>query len=206
MPKYLMPLLFMSLCVNQLTQPLKAQILAATDYIVLNDGDTLRGKVTYINERSFTRQFHNKLRITTENGKKKRINRKNISSFKIGKTIYKSFWLDETIKGLNIFNPRYYIDTDEGNHHFLKVIRHGKVNQYALEWFEQGDSFLNSISLLRKNHQNYFIRADQGVFGLKKKILSNYFNDCPKLITKINNKELDKVFQVVEFYNNNCKN
>lgn len=45
------------------------------------------------------------------------------------------------------------------------------------------------------------VRATQGIFGLKKKLLSNYFKECPELVEKINNKKMKSVEDVLTFYN-----
>ncbi|MEO1051398.1 MAG: hypothetical protein AAFX87_12285 [Bacteroidota bacterium] len=96
------------------------------------------------------------------------------------------------------------MDSKQGQHYFLKVVSIGKLSHYELEWFDQGDSQLWSMALLKKANERYFIRADQGIIGLKKKVLQRYFADCDELRTKIKESELNKVWQVVEAYNNNC--
>jgi hypothetical protein len=62
------------------------------------------------------------------------------------------------------------------------------------------------MDLLIKWEDAYFIRSTQGIFGLKKKTLSKYFDDCPELVRQIESKELKKVPEVVNFYNSYCKN
>ena len=42
------------------------------------------------------------------------------------------------------------------------------------------------------------------IFGLKKKVLSNYFQDCQELVVKINSKEIKDALDAVQFYNE-CK-
>ena len=44
----------------------------------------------------------------------------------------------------------------------------------------------------------------QGVLGLKRKRLIEYFGDCPELITAIEAKELKEILDVYYFYLENC--
>ncbi|MFT5735908.1 MAG: hypothetical protein ACI9SG_000241, partial [Maribacter sp.] len=46
-----------------------------------------------------------------------------------------------------------------------------------------------------------FVRANQGIFGVKKKRLASLLSDCPGLSQKILNREFKHVFEVLEFYN-----
>ena len=48
-----------------------------------------------------------------------------------------------------------------------------------------------------------FVRVTQGILGLKKKRLTEYFRDCPELIYKIENGELKDPVEIANFYNHN---
>ena len=187
---------------------LQAQYISETDFIALKTGDTLTGKVAYINEDGWgSRTFYKKIRITLANGKKKKIRKRNITSFKIDGTTFMAFELAQHRKStalLPFLNPYYSIDTKDGDLYFLRVVSNGKLNYYELEWFDQGDDMLNSMPLLRKNDASVFVRATQGMLGLKRKALISYLNDCPKLGQKITSKEIRTVREVVNFYNNQC--
>ena len=185
-----------------------AQNSNQSDYLVLSTGDTLYGRVQYIKERGFGgRSFHKKVRITDANGKRKKYKRKNVSVFSVDGSVFESFWLrqqSQSFPRVSLENPRYDIAFKNGGQHFLKIVSEGRLNHYELEWFDQESSALWSMSLLKKEGDRFFIRADQGLFGLKRKVLLNCFSDCPKLQEKIQRKELKKVHQVVTFYNTNC--
>ncbi|MCK8521467.1 hypothetical protein M0D21_07805 [Aquimarina sp. D1M17] len=177
------------------------------DYIVLKTGETLYGSVSYINEKAVNRGFHKKIRLTNAKGKTKKYKRENITMFRVNGVNYQSFWLSQPRQSFppsSLVNPRYNIDFRNGKLYFLKVISTGKLSHYELEWFDQGDSQLWSMTLLKKANDNYFIRANQGILGLKKKVLRRYFADCYELQQSIQNSEIKKVWQVVEAYNNNC--
>ncbi len=186
---------------------LEAQYNSKSDYIVLSIGDSLYGTVAYIKENAVNRDFYKKVRLTNANGKTKKYKPESISSFRINGNKYQSFWLyqpPQTFPSVSLVNPRYNIDSKQGDHYFLRVISIGRLSHYQLEWFDQGDSQLWSMALLKKANDQYFIRADQGIIGLKKKLLQRYFTDCLELAKKIKNSELKKVWQVVEAYNHNC--
>jgi hypothetical protein len=60
------------------------------------------------------------------------------------------------------------------------------------------------MDLFIKEGDDYFIRATQGLFGLKKKVLSDYFQKCPDLVKKIKQKEIKDPSAVVRYFNANC--
>ena len=55
-------------------------------------------------------------------------------------------------------------------------------------------------------NEGHFIRVTQGLFGLRKNRLREYFGDCPILIEKIETGELRAPLEIAAFYNQNCKN
>jgi hypothetical protein len=173
------------------------------DYIVLNVGDTLYGKVQYIDETSVRYEFYKKVRLTTVDGKRKKYNKSKISAFRVNGFNYESFWLSQSSKKIILVNPQYDIDS-KGEQYFLKVLSKGKLAHYELEWFDQENTGLLSMTLLKKEKDPFFIRADQGLLGLKRKALQDYFLDCPQLSEKINQKQLNEISQIVDFYNSNC--
>lgn len=173
------------------------------DYIVLYVGDTLHGKVQYIDE-GIPREFYKKIRLTTSDGKGKKYKRKNVASFRVTNITYESFWLSQTSQRFSLVNPKYNIDHNNGEQYFLKVVSKGNLNHYELEWIEQGETALWSMALLKKEEDPFFIRADQGVIRLKRKVLLDYFSNCSRIIEAINQKQMKDVWQVVDFYNKNC--
>ena len=181
-----------------------AQTKSKLDFIVLNSGDTLYGEVKYINENAFNRRFYKKLRLTTTDGKQKKLKRKNVSAFRAKGINYKRFSLNQSSQNIRLINPIYDITVNGREHYFLRVISKGKLAHYELEWFEQGESALWSMALLKKEGDSFFIRADQGAFGLKRKTLITYFSNCKSLQDAINQKQLRKVSEIIEFYNSRC--
>ncbi|MEM6642278.1 MAG: hypothetical protein AAF616_04790 [Bacteroidota bacterium] len=185
-----------------------AQQTKLEDYLVLINNDTIYGSVSYINEKALNRGFRKKVRSTDSRGRTKKYRRESTKAFRVNGVDYHSFWLSQPKQPFpptSLVNLRYDIDLQDGKHYFLKVMSVGSLNHYKLEWFDQGDSQLWSMSLLKKVNDDYFIRADQGLMGLKRKVLQQYFADCNTLEEKIENSEISKVWQVVETYNRHCE-
>ncbi|MGF1556858.1 hypothetical protein [Paucihalobacter sp.] len=177
---------------------------AAEDYLVLHDRDTIYGTVNYINRKGFNYSFYKKLRIIDAKGKTKKYSQKKVRSFKAENIAYEGFWLSHSSEKLILLNPKYNITPQKGNHHFLKVVEKGILSHYQLEWFEQGESLLMQADLLKRENDMYFMRATQGLFGIKRKTLTSYFNDCPKLQQQISQKQMQNLEEIVNYYNETC--
>jgi hypothetical protein len=175
-----------------------------SDYIVLTAGDTIYGTVDSLDDRGTNPKFYKKIRLTDKNGKRKKYKTKIITAFRSSNQIYKAFWLDNSSDEIIFINPVYTIDFENGEREFLKVITHGELSHYRLEWREQGESLLMTMELLKKANDSFFIRADQGLLSLKRKTLSKYFKDCPELSEQITSKSIKGVSEVVAFYNAEC--
>jgi len=182
----------------------RSQTHRSLDYVVLNATDTLYGKVQHINQRKTTPQYYKKIRFTDIQGKRKKYKRSDVTAFRVDNVNYEGFWLSQSSRGVVLVNPRYDIDSQNGEKHFLRVINKGKLSHYYLEWWNQGESSSSWMDLLRKEGDQFFIRATQGLFGLKRKVLAKYFVDCPNLKEQITQRQLRKVQQVVNFYNSHC--
>ncbi|TLP80224.1 hypothetical protein [Maribacter sp. ACAM166] len=185
---------------------LVAQTSKSSDYIVLNFGDTLYGNVTHIDQRGVNPKLYKKIRLTNSDNKQKKYKRKDVSAFRVNNTSYEGFWLSQSSQKIVFLNPKYDINPQSGEKYFLKVLSKGKLSHYALEWWQQGDSSVWRMDLFKKEEDQFFIRATQGILGLKRKVLVKYFSNCLDLKEQIKQKQLSKVSQVVDFYKNNCIN
>ena len=183
---------------------LVAQTSSRSDYIMLNFGDTLYGTVKHVNQRGVSPKFYKKIRLTNSNGKRKKYKRNDVSAFRVNNISYEAYWLSQSSRKIVFLNPIYDIDAYNGERHFLRVVSKGELSHYQLEWWDHEGAGLSWIDLLKKEEDQYFIRATQGIFGLKKKALANYFFNCPDLTEQIQQKRIKDVWQVVKFYNYNC--
>ncbi|PQV44924.1 hypothetical protein CLV33_11642 [Jejuia pallidilutea] len=177
------------------------------DNVVLITSDTLYGKVHYVNKGFAWSEFYRKLRLTDINGRKKRLKRKKVVSYRVNGYDYESYMLDQEtklFKNGRFFDSKYYIDQD-GVQHFLKVISKGNLSHYELEWIDYDNNDLESIGLIKKAEDNFFIPAENARSQVLKKVVSDYLSDCPEIQQRITKKDFKYVFQVVDFYNKNCE-
>jgi len=98
-----------------------------------------------------------------------------------------------------LINEKYASIPNHGEREFLKVIEKGYLTYYQRE-FEYSD-YIDQIDLFKRDNEDYLVRVSQGVFGLRKKSLAAYFNDCPELVEKIKNNELKTAIEITRFYN-----
>ncbi|MFK7811405.1 MAG: hypothetical protein AB8B59_02860 [Maribacter sp.] len=151
-------------------------------YVVTNKNDTLFGKVRDRDTKGFNLGIYEKIRFKRKS-RKKRFAPKDIIAYKIGNKHYKSFFLGREMV-------------------FFRVGSEGRLNHYILEVQEQGESLVQDIDYVQMGKNGSFVRANQGLFGIKKKRLADLLDDCVGLPERILNKEFRYVFQIVDFYNN----
>jgi len=177
------------------------------DYLALETGDTLYGKVEYFKEEMVFSEFYDKIRVTDTQGKRRKFKRKNVAAFSVDGRHYESFRLRERtsyLKNGNLVENKYFIEPD-GVQYFLERRTTGKLLLYRLEWIDRENNSLTYAPIIKKADDNYFLRPSYGILGIAKKTLSNYLSDCPEVQEKITNKEFKYVFEVVDFYNENCE-
>ncbi|MGY6562627.1 MAG: hypothetical protein ACXITV_11020 [Luteibaculaceae bacterium] len=197
------------LCLLAPTIALKSSIFAqqnrSTDYLVLVSNDTLFGQVEHINTRGVSPKYLKKIQVKPENGRRKRISRKSILAFKSDGEEFERFYLAQNSGRVQLVNLIYKIDTKRGEQFFLKVMnRHEALNHYQMQWWEQGSSTQLSMDLFKKSSDNFLIRANQGLLGLNKRALTNYFSDCKPLQSAIQEDSLKTARAVFNFYTVNC--
>lgn len=154
-------------------------------YIVTRENDTLYGRVSDRKLGPFG-GIHEKIKFKGR-GLRKRFAPKRLLAYKKGDSLYRTFNLGR-------------------QYDFYRLKSEGAVSHYAFELQEQGEQMVLDVEYLKKENSRTLVRADQGVFGLKRKRLSQFFADCPPLAAKIKNKEFKYVFEVVDYYNEWKKN
>lgn len=182
-----------------LLHPMNAQRNYLPGYVILNTKDTLHG---VIEDRNFySGEIYRKIKFKKKHGGSKRYSADDLLGYKAGATIFESLWYHEESDFL-----RTYYDTKPGHgqKQFLKVLSKGILNAYAKEFMAGDSSYPGSFPLLIRKDETYFVRATQGVFGLKKKQLASYFSDCPELAKRILDGSIKRMFAVVEYYNLHC--
>ncbi len=102
------------------------------------------------------------------------------------------------------FRFRYplYEDADRV---FLRVIAsQDDLTYYHWEYVDDESSYLDYIPLFYRTGAHEMVRVTQGILGLKRERLMEYFRDCPELVRAIDNRELKKIDEVFYFYTERC--
>ncbi|MEM6522373.1 MAG: hypothetical protein AAF693_01220 [Bacteroidota bacterium] len=187
------------LLILMLASPLIAQKVYLTGYVVLNSGDTLFGE---LRDRDINRgRFLNKIWFK-QNGKRvKKYSAYDLFSYSVDNVIFESKWYDEQA---DLFSFQYPNRYGVGQKVFLRVNSKGRLSCYTKELIDEDNDISDGFELFLKEGDDHFVRANQGIFGLKKKKLTTYFSDCSQLVEKINNGEIKTAFEVTSFYNTKC--
>jgi len=170
-------------------------------YIITQDGDTLHGIVKDRDSEPFV-SIYQKIRFV-EKGKRgrKKYRASQIAGYKCGNREYRSVRLRETSE---FFKFRYYTDRS-GELIFLRLIKDaGDLIYYEYEFMYDDNNFVDSFPLFHIPGSNEMVRVTQGILGLKKKRLSEYFSDCKELVDAVNADKLESADDVFEFYLENC--
>jgi len=169
-------------------------------YVVLNSGDTLRGFVKDRNLDSFP-SLLTKIKFKDERGRRKKFKVSKLQAYGRGSQTFERVWLNVTTERLV---TRYRSIPGQGGQQFLRVLHKGALEHYELEWTDQEDNQILSFPLLKKQGSNELVRATQGVLGLKRKRLREYFGDCRPLLRSINSREVTDIEGIIEVYESHC--
>ena len=169
-----------------------------TGYIITNKNDTLKGKVKDRKPPPFGK-LYKKIRFKKNRLAKRKYGPNQISGYKQGENQFESLWIDVSP---NIFKKKYTSIPDFWEKSFMKVIVKGYLTYYHWEFQDYESDYIDEISLYKRYDEPYFARVTQVIFGLKKKRLAEYFQDCPELVYKIGNGELKEPLEIAIFYNN----
>jgi hypothetical protein len=170
----------------------------AVGYVVKNNGDTLYGKVKDRSGEVFTRMY-SKIRFKSDGYFfQKRYSPKQIIAYKTGDRLYETHWIKVRTLLLKV---NYFSKPGFGKREFFRVVEKGKLSLYYSEFMDEDSSIVDYVELFKREGDYYFVRATQGVFGLKKNLLSEYFQNQQEVRDKIVSGELKTAFQVVRFYN-----
>jgi hypothetical protein len=69
---------------------------------------------------------------------------------------------------------------------------------------DEESKFVDHIPLFYRTGSNEMVRVTQGILGLKRNRLVEYFRDCPALVQAIEQKELNEIDEVYNFYIEYC--
>lgn len=164
-------------------------------YVVLNNGDTIVGLVKDRTPDPFGK-LYKKIRFKGKG--KSKYGPDEILSYKKGDALYETISL---MDGQGFLSQDYTVTFDGRDPVFIRVVERGAVNHYLLEFQDADSGYFDHFSYFQKKDGRELVRTTQGIFGLRRKRLASFFNDCPPLANKILNKELKTSYEVATFYN-----
>lgn len=192
-----MSIMILALLPFLLIQELQAQHGFESGYIVTLQHDTIKGT---IKDRSTSgmENLYRKIIFYGPDGRRKKFGPDQIRAYAKGNQVFVSMWY-ETYRQNMI--QRYYSVLGKGVQRFFKVVHSGYLGFYHLEYLDGEFDDIDFVPLFKRMDEPAMARVTQGILGLKKKRLAEFFYDCPELLEKIENKELRDPVNIVIFYN-----
>lgn len=170
-------------------------------YIITLEGDTVAGWVKDRSTGMFP-ELYSRIRFKAENSAfRKKYSPDQILAYASSDQIYESLPLWEES---DFFKFRYHVS--EGSERiFLRVILKSDVlTYYHWEYIQDENGYLDYIPLFYRIGSDQMVRITQGVLGLKRKRLIEYFRDCQVMCAAIAEKELNEITDVYYFYLDKC--
>ena len=170
-------------------------------YIITLQGDTLVGQVKDRSPEPFV-ELYPRIRFVPEGrSRRTKYSPGELLGYGAGGRDYVAVPLREEAA---FFKFRYYLDPGAGNI-FLRVIRKdGPLTYYHREFVYDDNDFLDFFPLIHREGEREMVRVTQGVLGLKRERLMDYFQDCKALVSAIGNKVINHPEAVYDFYLENC--
>ena len=170
-------------------------------YIITTNNDTIPGQVKDRKPQPFGK-LYKKIRFKDKKFVRRKYGVHQIAGYKQGGNQFESLWIDVS---QNLFKQNYTSAPNSGKKYFLKVVYRGYLTYYHWEFQDHESGYIDKIDLFKREGESSFVRVTQGILGLKKKRLAEYFQDCPELVFKIENGEIKYPVEIANFYNRNKK-
>ena len=182
--------------------PLHAQKKGYSEgYVVNNNGDTIKGWVKDRSSGTFM-ELYTRVRFKSRDPLARRSYKpSDIWAYGYGSHHFESMPLAEDAA---FFRFRYYLH-DNNDWIFLKVMqRDGPLTYYHWEYMDGESNYLDYIPLFYIEGSSEMVRVTQGILGLKRNRLAEYFYDCPDLVDAILLKDLGEIQEVYDFSIDHC--
>lgn len=166
-------------------------------YVVTWQNDTIAGYVRDRSDSNFP-DLYRKIRFRSSDGKGHKYGPKQIKAYQKGFESFETLWI-HTFREFLV--TRYISQPGVGKPHFMKIVRKGYLSYYHWEYVDGEFQDIEHIPLFKREDGYSMVRVTQGILGLKKKRLSEFFQDCPDLVNKINAGEIRNPFEIHDFYN-----
>ncbi len=173
----------------------------APGYIINMDGETVTGQVKDRSSGTFM-DLYKRIRFKPDDALfRKKYGPDQILGYGYDDQHFESLPL---IEESAFFRFRYYLN--ESNHRvFLKVVSSDRdLTYYQWEYMDDESSYVDYIPLFYRSGSGEMVRVTQGVLGLKRNRLMEYFRDCPELVRAIESKQLNELDEVYYFYLEHC--
>jgi hypothetical protein len=194
--KLLIPLFCLAMSVY--SKPVTASPMFQPGYIITNQNDTLHGSIKDRKIDMFEK-LYKKIRFKTKGPFARRYGPAQIKGYRVGDSVFESMWLHTSRE---FFREEYTSQPGLGQRQFLKLVYQGEhLSYYHLEHIDHDSGTVDYIPLFKKSHDTRLIRVSQGIMGLRKKALAEYFSDCPGLAGRITRGELKNSLEIVDNYN-----
>lgn len=170
-------------------------------YIITEKGDTLEGWINDRSTRSFS-ELNNRI-LYKQEGKvfKKRYSSNDILGYGYLGVHFVSIPLLERTQ----FFKTSYVIRPGANRRFLRVVeRNDCLNHYEIEFMHDDNFMIDSYPLFHIPGTREMVRVTQGILGLKKKRLAEYFVACHDLVIAIDSEQLTTLQEVYRFYCERC--
>jgi len=170
-------------------------------FIITNEGDTLSGQVKDRSTGSFPK-LYTAIRFKAENSLfKKKFSPDEILGYAIGDQFYETMplWEESTF-----FKFRYYVNEGVERVFLKAVLKNEALTYYQWEYIDADNGYLDYVPLFYRTGSDEMVRVTQGVLGLKRKRLTEYFRDCPEMTAAIERKTLNEITDVYYFYLDSC--
>jgi len=170
-------------------------------YIINSEGKTIEGWVKDRSSGSFL-DLYTQIRFKPDNvAFRRKYSPAEILGYGLNNQHFESVPLFEETA---FFKFRYYIH-DNYDRVFLKVVAsNDDLTYFHWEYVDSESNYLDYIPLFYRNGSDEMVRVTQGVLGLKRKRLIEYFLDCPELVQAIEKKKLNEINEVYDFYVEHC--
>lgn len=170
-------------------------------YIITNEGERVEGQVKDRSLGTFF-ELYKRVRFKPEHATfKRKYGPGDIRAYGYESEHFESVPLLEESA---FFKFRYYLH--EGRDRvFLKVISSGEdLTWFHWEYVDGESNYLDFIPLFYLSGSSEMVRVSQGVLGLKRARLREYFRECPALVQALEKKELKEIHEVYNFYLDHC--
>ncbi len=170
-------------------------------YIINLEGETVEGWVKDRSSGTFL-ELYKRIRFIAHNAHfKRKFSPDEILGYGLDNQHFESVPLYEETA---FFKFRYYVNEGKARV-FLKVISmNDDLTYFHWEYVDSESNYLDYTPLFYRSGSNEMVRVTQGVLGLKRKRLIEYFWDCLTLVQAIERKELNEIDEVYNFYLERC--